>query len=110
MTELELSILKWYSQRHREVGLSGLDTNLDVLRREFTEIGFFTYFKGSELPLRTNKSGCIPGPFIHSDQVPSGAMSLLCIRDGMVEYLEVAALDDSETANSIENFELGDEF
>jgi len=110
MTELELSILKWYAERHCGVGLSGLGTRLNVSRREFTEIGFFTYFKGPELALRTNKIGCIPGPFIHSDQIPSGAMSLLCIRDGKVEYLEVAALDDSETANSIEDFELGDEF
>ena len=110
MTELEISILKWYSERHREIGLGGLGSSLDVLHREITEIGFFTYFKDSDLPLHIGKNGCIPGPFIHSSQAPSGAMTLLFIRDGKVEYLEVAALEDSENANSIEDFQLGDEF
>lgn len=110
MNSLELAILKWFSERHGDCGLINLDSKLEVSNRDITEIGFFTHFKETKLDISEGKFGCLSGPFIHSEQVPNGAMSLLSMNGCVVKYLEVVAMDDADDANKIEEFELGEEF
>jgi len=83
---------------------------LPVAYRELTESGFFTPFEDPDSSVGSDKNVCIPGPFIYSRQAPSGAMSLLCTRNGKFEFLEVLAMEDSESANDIVDFELGEGF
>ena len=110
MTKLEFAILEWYSRSYTDNGLSDIESKLKVLRRETTDIGFFTYFNELELNRSNQATGCIPGPFISSKQVPSGAMSVLSLSGSNINFLEVMALSDDEDANQIKEFELGEQF
>ncbi|MGL6162378.1 hypothetical protein [Microbulbifer sp.] len=107
MSELEKAILEWIDKTAPEFYLCNFIPSLEVRKREITDIGFLTYFNmhsvGSRLS--SQSSGNVPGPYIETPDLAGGADSLIHIRDGQIEFLEVYALED-ENANRINNFEL----
>lgn len=107
MSELEKAILDWIDKAAPEFYLCNLIPLLEIRKREITDIGFFTYFNMSSIDSRLSSqgSGNVPGPYIESPDLAGGADSLIHIRDGKVEFLEVYALED-RNANNINNFKL----
>lgn len=106
MTKLEAEILKWFSEHYQY--LNQTVKELEISKKEVTDIGSFTYFKQTSMNQELVEANWmnIPGPYIESPDLSNGASSLLHIKEGRIDYLEIFAMEDEDNANNIKNYKL----
>jgi hypothetical protein len=88
LTRLEQAILSWIAAQH---GVGGRDSEAAVIRREHSEAGSYTHLSGPE---QNGQSKRVDGPQIQSPGLKHGAGSILWLKDGVPDCLEVYAFGD----------------
>ena len=111
-SEIEIKILEWFIQKYSKTCLAEQIEKADVVKREYSGVGFFVHFKistnVSALQLGTDyMKDPIDGPIIVSKELMAGAQAILFIKNGYIDMLEVYTFVDKFPKNLVE-FELQD--
>ncbi len=103
-TELESAIMEWFIKNYPVLVFQM--NNAKVIERDYTGVGFFITLKSSkDLPPLRLYGNPIEGPLIQSEQLSHGAGSILFIKDGYVDVLEIFAYGETFPEN-IQEFQL----
>lgn len=90
---LEIEIVKWFIQHFPQY--KPQLTKAQISRRVYSGVGFFVNYEvPKEIPLVRYENMfkerlVLNGPYIESNQLPNGAGSILFIKGGYIEMLEV---------------------
>jgi hypothetical protein len=108
-TALESGILNWIAGHYGHAPLKSQIDQALVVRREHTGAGFYTHL-AIPVDLPPVAKGELPGnplegPGIISDQMQDGGGSLLWLKEGFVNFLEVYAFGD-EFPEDLREFKL----
>ena len=96
---LEKDIFKWLAENTEDYRLREQLLRASLKNRKYTGAGFFVKLSvPADTPRITEDIGdinAIPGPFIDSSSLESGADTALFIKDGIAKALEIFAYGDS---------------
>ncbi|RCU52511.1 hypothetical protein DU002_00645 [Corallincola holothuriorum] len=107
MNHLERQVLDWIAESYPELNLGEQVSHLEVIEREYTGAGVTTSFDASG-QLSELRSFNLVGPLVVSPALASDAETMLCIIDGVVDYLDILVRGDG-SVEAIDTFKLLDE-
>lgn len=104
LTALEAAILNCLVARHPL--LAGQVQQCRVSRRECSGAGFFTTLDVGNAPPLSVVAGQFDGCLIQAAGVPDGADSLLFVREGRLDFLEVYVFTQGDLRPEATHFEV----
>ena len=98
-TPLERSILDWLGEYCDDPVVRSQAAFATVTKREYTGAGYFVSLRVPSKDLSIHKGdediNPIPGPYIESAELESGADTVVFLRNGVIETFEIFSYGDS---------------